>query len=230
MPPIEESAPENQDTPDQSVDSGTPQETPADAPEIPEGYIPEDRYKEAQAWGTRAAQEAAEWRNIVTLAQQGDREALDFLGYAPADEDEDTDDEDYETEQDRLDRIEQQLAEQQEQAQQAEQGARLEEAANRFYEVEFNRLDPDNEWTQEYRQLVAAVGDEYLDDDGLPRLDEAHKVLQAHTESEFKKRVASKRGPQAPSGASPTHTPDLDDPEQRREYLARRAAEVEQDF
>jgi len=226
----EEAAPDvpEQDTPTPtSEDGGTPAEA-TETPAAPEDY--ENRYKEAQAWGTRASQEAAEYRQLIDLARAGDKDALEFLGYAPADEETEEKDEEFETEDDRLERLEQQFAEQKQAAEQQAQEQRLEEAAGRFYEVEFNRLDPDNEWSEEYRRLVAAVGDEYLDSDGLPQLDEAHKALQEHTESEFKKRVESKRSPQAPKGASPSHTPDLDDPEQRRAYLAQRAAEIEGEF
>jgi hypothetical protein len=52
---MSEQAPQSEDTP--TVD--TPQGTGTPSQQIPEGYIPEDRYKEAQAWGTRVAQEKA---------------------------------------------------------------------------------------------------------------------------------------------------------------------------
>ena len=226
--PDQDPAPENQDTPETSeaVEDNT-----ADAPvDIPEGYIPEDRYKEAQAWGTKASQEAAEWRELVTRAQAGDKEALEFLGYESADTEEETDEPEYTTEEDRIARLEQQLAERQTAEEEQAQMAQLEEAASRFYDVEFNRLDPKKEWTDEYKQLVAAVGDEFLDEDGLPQLDKAHEALEAHAEAEFKKRVEAKRRPQAPTGASPSHEPDMDDDETRRAYLAQRYAEVQQDF
>lgn len=38
-------------------------------PAIPPGYVPEDRYKEAQAWGTRLAQERAEFESDAQIAR-----------------------------------------------------------------------------------------------------------------------------------------------------------------
>jgi PAS domain-containing protein len=227
--PVEEQ--ENTPTPDPG-ESGSPEGTPAETetPEVseaPESY--EDRYKEAQAWGTRAAQEAAMYREIIDAARAGDPEALEYLGYEAGEDTGKGENEEWSTDEDQLAKFQQEFQEWKAQQEQAQQEARLQEAAQEFYRVEFNRLDPGNDWSESYRRLVAAVGDEHLDSDGLPQLEEAHKALQAEFEAGFKKRVQSKRTPQAPSGASPSHEPNLDDREERREYIARRIAQGEQD-
>jgi hypothetical protein len=59
-----EQAPDMQGTPDIAAGEAAQQQ-----PEIPAGYVPEDRYKEAQAWGTRTSQEAAELRRQNDLMQ-----------------------------------------------------------------------------------------------------------------------------------------------------------------
>src|SRR4051812_39650937 len=49
----------------------------------------QQRYENLQPEYTRASQEAAQYRQIVELAQRGDREALEFLGLDLADGEED---------------------------------------------------------------------------------------------------------------------------------------------
>lgn len=224
----EDGSDENTPTPDPG-EGGSPEGTPAT--ESTEDSQTSDidwqeRYANLQPAYTQATQEAAALRQVIDLARQGDTEAREYLGWdTPADTEPDDGES---TSDDRLAQLEQQFQEQEEQRRQAEQEAQLEEAAERFYSVEFERLDPDGKWDAGYRRLVAAVGDEFLDDEGLPDLEEANKAIQAQFEQNFKARVASKRAPQAPSGASPSHTPDLDDKTQRRDYLAQRAAELAQ--
>lgn len=73
--------------------SDTPE--PGTAPtEIPSGYVPEDRYKEAQGWGTRLAQENVELKAQAQLVEQlrsddpvEQRKALEALGYTVPDDD-----------------------------------------------------------------------------------------------------------------------------------------------
>lgn len=69
-----------------------PSAAPA-APEIPAGYVTEDRYKEAQAWGTRLAQERTELEadaQIAKALRSSDpaerKAALEAVGLALADE------------------------------------------------------------------------------------------------------------------------------------------------
>jgi hypothetical protein len=225
-----EDEPENT-PPDTSGESGPQNEEQGTPAEPAEGSEASDinwqeRYVEAQSWGTKASQEAAALRQVIDLARQGDPEAREYLGWESAEDDTGDVDDEFADDTDRLDRIEQALAEREEAEFEAEREQELEAAANRFYTAEFERLDPDQEWPEEYRKLVVAVGDEHPDEDGLPQLDKAHEAIQAQFEADFKKRVKSKRAPQAPSGASPTHTPDLDDKEQRRDYFAQRIAQM----
>ena len=203
-------------------------ETGTPATDSSESHAPdqnwEQRYQEAQAWGTRASQEAAQYRQIIDLARQGDPEALEFLGYeVPADtEDKNTEEPDLS---EQLQQLRQMVETQQQTAQEAQQQAELQQAADAFYAEEFSKLDPENKWSQEYRNLVAAAGDQHVAEDGLPDLQKAHEAIQSQFEELFKQRVAAKRSPQAPSGASPSHNPDLSNPEDRQAYMAQRLME-----
>ena len=78
-----------QDTPAQDATQDTPE---AEAPEQSEQQTQaeidyEKRYQDLQPEYTRATQEAAQYRQIIELAQQGDPDALEILGLEAADED-----------------------------------------------------------------------------------------------------------------------------------------------
>lgn len=202
--------------------------TPAQEVTVPDGYIEEDRYKEAQAWGTQAAQEAAQLRQVIDLARAGDPEALDYLGWAPPEQEEELLTQEEQLEQ-RLAALEQERQQEQEfySAQQQEQ--EFEEAEQKFYQVELNRLKLDTA-DDSYQNMVVGVAQSFLDEDGLPDLEAAHKAIQEYTETSFKNRVKNKRNsPQAPSGASPVKEEDLDDDNTRREYLLNKMMEREEE-
>jgi len=84
---------ETQDTPTETAED-TPE---VEAPEQSEQQTQEEvdyekRYQDLQPEYTRATQEAAQYRQIIELAQQGDRDALELLGLEV--EEQDTEDED----------------------------------------------------------------------------------------------------------------------------------------
>ena len=62
------------------------EDTPADLPG-PDNGTPgtevnwQERYEHLQPEYTRASQEAAEYRRLITAAQQGDAEAISLLGF-----------------------------------------------------------------------------------------------------------------------------------------------------
>lgn len=233
-PPIAGGAPEGdedaEDTP--TPDPGdSPDGTPANEPEG-SGEPDTDwqqRYTDLQPEYTRASQEAARYRQVFEAAQSGDKEAQAALIAAAGYELPEDDDEDPETltADERVERLEAAWQAEREAAQQAQKAQEQQELEHRFYETELEKLDPQDEWDDDYKRLVVSAAQNFEDDDGLPDLKAGHEALQAQFEAEFKKRVQSKRQPQAPSGASASHQPDLDDPEQRREYLLRRSMEQE---
>lgn len=201
-------APEQTAAPD-----GTPAPESSDSqPESQTNW--EERYSNLQPEYTRATQEAAQYRQIIELARQGDAEALEWLGLQ-LEEDEDVDDEDTEPEY-RDPRVDELLQlEQQRQA-----------------ETELDQLESYVEG--EIDALAKSAGVEDLSDtemdlifaaltpgeDGNPDVAGAFKKVTGLRDAHIKSYVANKRrAPLAPSGSSPSHQPDLDDPEQRRQWL-----------
>jgi len=216
----EEQAPV-EDTP-QAPEEAAPDGTPADTQATDEPDW-RDRYENLQPEYTRASQEAAQYRQIIDLARQGDPEALNALGLEAAETD--TEDEpEYEDPDERISRVEQVLFErlQQEQKQQEEQQW-IEEADKRITSQvdELQRKHGDlSEDDVDYLIDLAP-----LDGDGYPDLVAAFERDTARLESKRQSWVKSKRAPQVQSGASASSQPDLDDNEQRREYMARRMSE-----
>jgi hypothetical protein len=226
----DEQVPRNEDTP-QAPDEAASQETPAeDAPEVNW----QERYENLQPEYTRATQEAAQYRQVLELARQGDPEALDYLGLSIAEEDDaDEDDlEDFEDPNDkRIAQLEQVIAEQlqgQEQAQQQEAFQEFvdDQLANQLatIENEYGQLDDaDAEFLLELAQAMP-------DENGVPDLIRAYAVDQDRLDAKREGWVSSKRSPQAPSGASPSSQPDLDDKQQRRDYMAQKVMEAQQSY
>jgi len=203
---------------------GTPAE-PAEGSTAPE-HDYEQRYNDLQPEYTRATQENAMLRQIVDLAREGDPEALEYLGYEAPDTD--TEDDDEPTVEDEVAQLKEWKQQRESAEEQQAEELETEDAWQRFYESEFDKLDADGKWDDDYRAKVVGIAQQLPPaEDGLPDLEAGHKALDEWFESRFNERVKSKRSPQAPSGANASHQPDLDDPEQRRDFIARRLAEQE---
>ncbi len=204
--------PENQETPerDEPQEETVAESEAEDSTEAPEEENWQERYADAQAWGTRASQEAArlEQENAQLQEYLQQRQSYENL---PADEQ-------------LLARIAA-LEEGQTLLSQEQQEAQELAAFEAFVEDEVEKLDPENTWSDTYYNAVLSLADTMADEDGVPNLKKAHEALQADEEEKFKQRVKGKRLPQAPSGASPIKTEDLDDPEVRRDYMTRAITE-----
>lgn len=217
-----------------SGDTDSPEGTPVIEPEgsqVAPDWESDDnpyrkRYSDVQAWGTEISQENAQLRQLFDAARAGDKQALDYFGWDVADEPDETEFTTDEILDQRLTALEQERAQASQQAQLEQEAREFEEAEQAFYEHELTRLDPQKGFSDEYKNMVIGVAQSLIDDDGLPNLEEAHKQLQAHFDSQLKDRISSKRRPQAPSGASPQQTPDLDDDEQRRDHLYQKMMEA----
>lgn len=226
---MSEADPQNEDTqPDPAAPDGTPAETePTDGSqaETQDTTDWKARYENLQPEFTRASQEAAEnrqYRQILEAAKQGDTDAQRWIA-AQLEWEIEAGEELEDDEQPLLDpRVDQLL--------QAEQ-ARQEQA----------QLDSiESHVDGEIDKLAEAAGVENLSDDardlifaaltpgqdGNPDVAKAFKKVTGLSEAAIKDYVAGKRRPpQAPSGSSPSHQPDLDDPEQRRQYILSRIGE-----
>lgn len=216
----DEAVPAEQDTPtpeQAAPDNGTPAAEPTDGSQP----APEDnwqkRYTDLQPEYTRASQEAAQYRNVIELARQGDREAIEALGL-PYDFDFDGEDDEEEEPQFHDPRVDDLIAEREQRQQ----------------EHELDNLERDVE--RNIDTLAKAAGIELDDDeidlifgaltqgeDGQPDVEGAFKKVTGIGEKAIKQYTQRKRRvPSAPSGGSPSHQPDLDDPEQRRNWIAER--------
>lgn len=219
----DEQAPRVEDTPDAPETSGSPEGTPAEAPEVNW----EERYANLQPEYTRATQEASELRQLIDLARQGDPEALEFLGWQPA-EDEEDEPFDAADDDDRLARLEEVVAQRLEQEAEAEQQQAFQEfvdtqLAEQLSVIENEHGQLDDEDATFLIQMAQAMPDQ----NGVPDLIGAYALDADRLDAKRQGWVQSKRSPQAPSGASPSSQPNLDNPEERREYMAQRLKQNE---
>lgn len=217
----EEQAPV-QDTPE-APEEAAPEGTPADT-QAPETNW-EERYSNLQPEYTRVSQEAAQYRQIIDLARQGDPEALNALGLEPAETDTEEEPE-YEDPDERIGRIEQVLYERMQQEQQQQEESAWLEAADKSVHEQIAALEKEHgTLTEEDVDYLIDLAP--LDENGMPDITTAYQRDMARLEAKRQSWVKSKRAPQVQSGASASSQPDLDNPEARRDYMARRMAESE---
>jgi hypothetical protein len=189
----------------------------------------EQAYNELRPVYTQTTQREAQYRTIVEAASNPahpqHEEAIEYLGFA---EEQDEDDEDYDSDptqalQQELEEIKGYLAER-DQEQELQQ---LEDAEYDWLASEISTLQ-DKEGVEfddhELQLLVHAATGNRLQD-GQPDLQGAYSALNAAWDARQKNWSSSKRAPQAPSGASAKSEVNLDDPEQRREWMLRRMSE-----
>lgn len=228
-------------------ETGTGTQEQPTTPAIPEGYVPEDRYKEAQAWGTRLAQERAELEAEAQLARalrsedpEARKRAFEQLGVQFVDDDEDTQlyDEMDPRAAARIEALEQRLAsEDAQREQQANYTAYREitspemkrlEIPERYQDLVADAaLDlpalqtpqgPQPDIQGAWEQFVSTYLDPYLE---LPSTQA--KARQAWAKTKPTTAVTS------PTGRQGTHAPTLDTAEARADYVAQRVAELEAD-
>lgn len=212
--------------PDATQDTPTPtDDAPPDSPDTDavqstdstDSIDWEKRYSDLQPEYTRATQEASQYRRIIEAARQGDAEALEFLGLDLADTDDD--DSDFDADEP-ISKAEFQdfLRQQQEQQELAAQEAEWEQRAEEHVDETLNKIDPEGKFDAEYIQFLLGAAEP--NDEGLPDIESAHQRFEQFVEARRKEWVDTKRTFRAPGGASPSKQPNLDDPEERREYLA----------
>lgn len=219
----DETAPDYQDTPVQP--EGDSQEgAPAESSDNWQ-----QRYLDAQSWGTQNAQEAAELREIIELARTGDSDALEYMGWQVADDEDESDDDitdeyDFESDEDqRIARLEEVIASQLEDQAQAAEQAEIEELIDMSLHNQLGVIEQEyGQLTDDDASFLIQVALANPDEDGLPDLIGAYAADADRLEAKRQEWFASKMAPQALSGASPSSQPDLDNKEERREYIAQR--------
>lgn len=217
----DQEAPESQDTPSQVEESAPEEGTPEESTEQPESDPFEKRYNDLRPEYDRKSQTLSQYEEFFQALSDPETqaEALQAIGLElEGDEESDEEGFDYDDDPDeRIEQIEAYLAEQEEAAQEE---AVLDEAEEHVAET-LSELDPDDSFSDDYVDLLISAAPE--DDDGFPDVKAAHEQFQREFETQREKWVESKRrAPQVGSGSSPSHQPDLDNAEQRRDYIAQR--------
>jgi hypothetical protein len=220
----DETDPQNEGTPD-SEQPAAPDGTPANESNDSTAQDTTDwqsRYENQQGALTQAQQEAAQYRQIVDLARQGNAEAIEWLGLDLADEDIDEDEEQF-----RDPRVDELLAEREREAHDRQEQAAI-DALEQDVEGEVASLIKNNGLSfddEEHEDAFITAVFSHLapraDDPNQPDVERAFKAVTGLTDRAVKAAFAGKRkAPLAPSGSSASHQPNLDDPTQRREWLA----------
>lgn len=192
------------------------------------------RYTDLQSTFTPLTQELSELRQqqqqlatAVQIARDPEhpqyREAREVLGFEVDDEDSEFED-DPDALQRRLDDLEERYEADREAAEAAQyEAAEWDWIENNTVQLcEAKGLDP----SIEELDMVIAYATANRLEDGQPDLEGALTRLQSAWDQRQKAYVNSKRAPQAPSGASASADIDMDDKEQRREYMLRRMTEA----
>jgi hypothetical protein len=190
------------------------------------------RYAELQPEYTRATQEAAELRRqqemyeLLLSSEDADtrREVAEQLGYQfdePQPEP-DLEADPYAVYDERLGKLEAALSQRQQEELDAQQTAQMRSVVDE----RLGRLgmDPeDQDWV-----LAYAINALPPTQEGLPDVEQAHQVFTAREDARQKRWAQTKRAPHiAPHGQAATEVPNLDDRQQRWEYMARRMEENE---
>lgn len=216
-------ADEPEGTPDEVQDSSNVETVAPDADSATGSQAQqidwEKRHRDTQAELTRQSQARAELERRLSDPNEFQR-LLAEKGYELGDEDELEDDDEFADPQERrIARLESQLA----QRTQAEQQAQIEQQTNAFISGEIDRImQAENvELDDEDIQLVGDTSLLVRDGQGRPDVEAAFKRLQDRDERQKQKWLESKKATAPASGPGAARTVDLDDPEERANWIDR---------
>lgn len=242
-PAPEQDKPTDQPTPPPSDDGDKGQVDPPAEPfseKFDPANLPDElkpAYKQLQAAATRKFQEAAALRQpdavaeyLRTLDPTAQEEILTRIGIQLESDEPDNEDDEFFDPDDEIRRELQELREWKESQEQSTADERLEDMV--VEDIQGQLADLKEATGREFsEQESLALGqiafDRAFAAGQVPDVRAAYE--QIYTEllpHERKRWVDSKRSPQAPSGASASHQPDLDNARERREYLAQRMQDI----
>lgn len=228
----EQSAPE-QGTPAVAGPEGTPGTAEQQVTQAETDW--QDRYQHLQPEYTRVTQEVAELRRQQELyeqllsAEDADtrREIAEQLGYV-LEEDEETQTGDPEEDPlsqfgERLGRVEQSLSARDQEREDAAYAEQVRAVVDeRLGQLQIPKDDQD--WV-----LAYAINALPITEEGLPDIAQAFQAFQARETERQKAWAQSKRAPHiSPHGQSATEAPNLDNRQERQDYMVRRLQEGEQ--
>lgn len=236
---------QDQPTPDAEAPEGTSQEATEkpdhfsekfDPASLPEELVP--AYKQMQADYTRKTQEVAALRQpdavadyLRTLRPEDQEAVLRSIGIELQADEDDGDDDLYSDPDEELRRELEELkawrAEQEQSRQDEEVETFLENSIND--QIAALEEATGRELTEQEAQTIGEFAYDRARANGqVPDVKAAYERIYTELLPHERKRwVQSKKTPQAPNGSSASHQPDLDDPEQRREYLLQRLSASE---
>jgi hypothetical protein len=210
-----------------------PEGTPSTAEQAQAEVDWQKRYSDLQPEYTRATQRVSELErqqelyDLLVSTDDPDtrRQVAERLGYV-LDAEEQTQEgepDPFSRYDERLDRIEQALTARDQQEANATRAAEVREQVDaRLDKLGIDKDDQD--WV-----LAYAINALPPTQDGLPDVEQAHQVFAAREDARQKAWAQSKRAPAiSPNGQAATEVPDLDDRQQRWEYMARRINANEQ--
>jgi len=186
----------------------------------------EQRHREAQAWGTRASQENAEYRRQLDALRNGDREAFAALGLELADQEEDEDPvQDYgETDA----QYEARIAALEQRFEQQTQDARFTQIETHV-EKQLDALPDVDEATRDLVVKLAVQMDPA--ENGMPDIQGAYAALEARDLARQKAWAEGKKSAPrvSPVGQAGTQNPAISEmtPEQRAEFMAQRLHDID---
>lgn len=213
----EEMAPATQETPDAPEPTEAPdsQGTPSDSQESKPAEVNwQDRYENLQPEYTRASQEAAQYRQIIDLARQGDPEALNVLGLESADDTEEDEDFDPDDSEARLSRMEAFFQEQAE----AHAEQELQELEQEFLDYEVEELG--EKLTDKEQTFIKRLALATPDSEGLPDVKAAYEEFKGIAEERQAAYLESKKAPQVNLGTAGSEDIDMSDPQERVKHMA----------
>jgi hypothetical protein len=219
-----------EDTPAVAGPEGTPAPAAEDVDWQQRAMAAEDRYGHLQPEYTRATQEASalrerdQWYDLLLTSDDPDtrRQAAEALGYQLEDEQPQPDDP-YKNVERRLGQVEETLTAAQQREADTEQAAYVRSVFDEKLDA-LGIAKEDQDWV-----LAYAINALPVTDDGWPDIDRAYAEHQAREDARQKAWAKSKRAPHiSPNGQSATEVPNLDNRQERQEWMVRRLQENDQ--
>ena len=179
----------------------------------------ESRYNDLRPQYDRTMSEKQQLETLIQAAQQGDPQALEALGLEMVEDDADLEDDDeYIDPDERIARLENQLAERDQMTQaerdQAEALDWLAENLDALEQKEGTQLSDDE------MEFVVEHATRNLGENDMPDLEASYKALRKVQEDYQKSYVESKKAPRVPAGTAGTEKLDLSTDEKRQAAMA----------
>jgi hypothetical protein len=187
-----------------------------DAPEVSNAEVNwQERYENLEADHTRAAQETAQYRQLIEALQSDDaavrNEALSVLGFETEEDESEDDDELTDPYDSRIERLERELEDFREQRQNTE----LQQAQYAHLDSAFDKLTAQEgrDFTDREIEVIGGLALTMPDENGMPDVEGAYKLASEFAALNAEKRAQSKQAAQVAAGKAAVKDIDLSDPQ-----------------